>query len=297
MSWVNLIVLGILIWCAVGGFCKGFLRVVVQLVQWLLMFVIVIWATPFVNTLLIDHTSLQATIQAQCEEQVQNYVDKKLSQSQVDIGSMTSSSLFDGLQGFSIEGQDGEPLKEEDLSNLELDEESKKQVEDMLSQLQINGADVEQLQDSSLAQEQLSKMGITVPESILKKLQDTTSIGSSIMSGTGMVKEISTGMTNIIMKAIAFVISYAIVMLIFQVVFSVIGVMEKIPGIGQMNRGLGLAVGIIEGFVIVWAMFALITFASTTPIGMGLVSQINHAPLLKWLYTHNLVLTLIMKFI
>ena len=52
MNWLLIIIVLLLALCVVNGYRKGFLRMMYSMVSWVIMFALVTWATPYINTFL-----------------------------------------------------------------------------------------------------------------------------------------------------------------------------------------------------------------------------------------------------
>ena len=70
MNWLMIIVVTFLALCILNGYRKGFLRMMYSMVSWIIMIVFVAWATPYVNSYLMEKTSLYETITAYCENAI-----------------------------------------------------------------------------------------------------------------------------------------------------------------------------------------------------------------------------------
>ena len=66
MNWLLIIIVLLLALCVVNGYRKGFLRMMYSMVSWVIMFALVTWATPYINTFLRDNTSIYQTIAVYC---------------------------------------------------------------------------------------------------------------------------------------------------------------------------------------------------------------------------------------
>lgn len=58
MNWVLIVVLSVLALCAWMGYRKGLLRMVYSLVSWILILVFVSWASPQIETYLVENTTI-----------------------------------------------------------------------------------------------------------------------------------------------------------------------------------------------------------------------------------------------
>ena len=79
MNWVLLLVLLILGYNIIRGYRKGFLRIVYSLVSWVIVLTFVTVATPYINTYLMEHTTLYEKIEQQCSEQTKRSGEKQRS--------------------------------------------------------------------------------------------------------------------------------------------------------------------------------------------------------------------------
>ena len=80
MNWLLIIVVLLLALCVVNGYRKGFLRMMYSMVSWVIMFALVTWATPYINTFLRDNTSIYQTIAVYCEQQIREKTEKQIEQ-------------------------------------------------------------------------------------------------------------------------------------------------------------------------------------------------------------------------
>ena len=80
MNWLLIIIVLLLALCVVNGYRKGFLRMMYSMVSWVIMFALVTWATPYINTFLMDNTSIYQTIAVYCEQQIREKTAKQIEQ-------------------------------------------------------------------------------------------------------------------------------------------------------------------------------------------------------------------------
>lgn len=74
MNWLLILVIAFLAFCMVRGYKKGILRMIYSLVSWVVILIIVIWATPYVNDFLVEKTSIDTRIEERSKEQLSNMV-------------------------------------------------------------------------------------------------------------------------------------------------------------------------------------------------------------------------------
>jgi hypothetical protein len=76
-----------------------------------------------------------------------------------------------------------------------------------------------------------------------------------------------------------------------------LGVFNRIPLLGNVNRVLGFAAGSLNGLVFVWVLFAIVAAGAGTGWGRFVISYIVESPVLVWLYQNNLLVTVLLAFL
>lgn len=74
MNWLLILVILLIAGNMAWGFCQGFLRVVYSVAAWIVLLVLVTWATPFVAELLAEHTGIDERIEAGFADRLQELV-------------------------------------------------------------------------------------------------------------------------------------------------------------------------------------------------------------------------------
>ncbi|MCI8391710.1 MAG: CvpA family protein [Roseburia sp.] len=77
MNWVLIVVLLVFAGCICMGYRRGFLRLAYSLVSWILMFMIVSWATPYISRYIFEHTSIYEQVAAHCEEVIHQTAEER----------------------------------------------------------------------------------------------------------------------------------------------------------------------------------------------------------------------------
>ena len=114
MNWLLIIVVLLLALCVVNGYRKGFLRMMYSMVSWVIMFALVTWATPYINTFLRDNTSIYQTIAVYCEQQIREKTEKQIEQ-EVPGEAADETQPAAGQQAEGVEQNNGQPA---DLTKL-----------------------------------------------------------------------------------------------------------------------------------------------------------------------------------
>ena len=117
MNWLLIIVVLLLALCVVNGYRKGFLRMMYSMVSWVIMFALVTWATPYINTFLRDNTSIYQTIAVYCEQQIREKTEKQIEQEAAAVPGEAADETQPaaGQQAEGVEQNNGQPA---DLTKL-----------------------------------------------------------------------------------------------------------------------------------------------------------------------------------
>lgn len=102
---------------------------------------------------------------------------------------------------------------------------------------------------------------------------------------------------GIIVSLIAFLIAFIIAIIIVRIIGHMLGLVNKVPVLGGINRGLGIVAGGFEGLIAVWIILLLITLLAGMGMGQGLTAYVSDSRFLQYLYEHNGVLYVITHFL
>lgn len=95
MNWVLILVIAILAGYTLAGYAKGFLKIVYSLVSWIVILVVVIVGTPYIEDYLKTNTGIYDKVVEYCETAIREQVQKEIEESSGDVsGSLSESELF-----------------------------------------------------------------------------------------------------------------------------------------------------------------------------------------------------------
>ena len=102
--------------------------------------------------------------------------------------------------------------------------------------------------------------------------------------------------TKIIADALAFLLSFIVVTIGVLVLIKALGLIDKLPLIGGMNRVAGGVLGGTMGIGVIWILFLVITIFYDTEFGRAGFEQIEESRILTYLYEGNIFLKYISRF-
>lgn len=149
----------------------------------------------------------------------------------------------------------------------------------------------------SAAEEQhqsLDSAGVQLPDVLEKYVfNDGMNNAQEMVNHSGIYQGAGEHMADIIVSVAAFLIALIVAVLIVWVIGKATDLINKIPVIGGINRFLGIFAGIMEGFIIIWILFAFAALISGTVLGQSMLTCINENQFLYVLYEHNPILNIL----
>jgi uncharacterized membrane protein required for colicin V production len=115
MNWLVIVVILIIAWKMVSGYRRGLLRVLYSLVEWLLIFAFVTWASPYVSDFITNQTKIPEYIEARCMENLTSVQEEPTS-------GLSGTDLGEKLELLGISLPDSMTEKLFDSSEAQIDE-------------------------------------------------------------------------------------------------------------------------------------------------------------------------------
>ncbi len=136
--------------------------------------------------------------------------------------------------------------------------------------------------------------GLSMPESIKDSLIENNKAEVYEALGiTGFKDYVSNYLTGIIINAMAFLITFIVILILLWVICIALDIVSKLPLLKQINKTAGILAGLVHGLVIVWLFFILLTVFSSTELGQKALQMIGESQLLSFIYNNNYLLTFI----
>jgi uncharacterized membrane protein required for colicin V production len=131
--------------------------------------------------------------------------------------------------------------------------------------------------------------GLPLPKSIKESLME-----GKAEQEANIKSYITTHVTDIAVKSLAFIITFAVVFVALWVLSIALNIISKLPILNQLNKLAGLLVGGLQGVIIVWILFILVTVFSGTELGSSSFEQIENNMLLSFLYDKNILINIVL---
>jgi len=141
--------------------------------------------------------------------------------------------------------------------------------------------------------------GLNLPDSIKETIKDSLAatmeekeeeaaafVGEKL---DALEKYICERLTDIILNALGFFITFLVAAAGLAILCFVLDLLSKLPVLHQINTFAGIAMGALEGLVILWIVFIVITMLGSTTFGQNCMAMINESKILSFLYNSNLL--------
>lgn len=142
----------------------------------------------------------------------------------------------------------------------------------------------------SKVQEGATVFGIEIPEEIQEFLSGNVIDGASdIMEESGIYDQLAGELAEAAVQRIAWALSFIVVMILLMVLVHMLDIIAKLPVLNSINHIGGLAIGLVQGIIIVWILLFIIELCRTSSWGNQMMESIYGNAFLKLLYENNLI--------
>lgn len=137
--------------------------------------------------------------------------------------------------------------------------------------------------------------GIEIPGEVQDFLSgNAVGEASNIIAETGIYEQLARQLAEAIIQRIAWTLSFAVVMILLLVLVHMLDIISKLPVLNSINHMGGLAVGLVQGLVIVWIMLFIIELCRGSSFGSQMMETIYGNAFLRLLYENNLIEQLVL---
>lgn len=162
----------------------------------------------------------------------------------------------------------------------------------------------EKEEDANLLNEELAKdeqitllENAKIPEMFRQNLLENNHYEAYAMLGAETFGQyVGAYITKVLSDLIAFLVALVVVTIAVSILVKMLGIIDKLPLIGGMNRVAGGIVGVGIGVVAVWILFLVITLFYDAELGRTCFEQIETSKILSYLYDINPFMKYIIKF-
>ena len=133
-----------------------------------------------------------------------------------------------------------------------------------------------------------------LPENIKELLLENNNTESyDVLAVSGFHDYIGAYLANLIINALAYLLSFVIIWTAIRAVLLALDVVTKLPILHGINRLAGGGLGLIYGVVLVWIAFLLVTILCNGDLGRQFFELIRENPFLLFLYNQNVIMKIV----
>ena len=257
MNWILIAVIVILFVSAWQGYRKGIIRIAVSLASMIVAMIACVFVTPVVSSAVKNQTEVYSKMTESIYEMLIN-----------------SGSFNQAFEEVSLSGRANAP-EVEDLSNLE--DNINKFMEEVSSYMNFP--------DSIMENVDIAEFIPTVNQVVEQGAVSVEHMIAAIFAAR---------LADMAIHAIVYITVFVVVFVILKIVLLATNIIASLPIIRQANKAVGLVFGILEGLVVVWLVFAIITACSNFSWAAGALALIGDNGFLRFLYENNLITRTIM---
>lgn len=247
--------------CMILGYRRGLVRSMLKIAFTGLSLLLAYFLAPLAGGILMEKTQIDDVIEEKIYAFIEEEAEKRVKEEMQDL---LGNYVQDGFTE-DIPDEIMDPLVEAVLSK-EPDLEEQTNL--------INSLEYPQFIKDML---------------IANNNQDTkTELGA-----TNFYTYISCYVAYMVTNAIAFIMTFAIMILLFDIIMLIANIATSLPVINTLNRIGGMLLAGGEAIIIVWIVFAVIIVAADTSIGAQLAEQITESKILSIINEHNIFNSLI----
>ncbi len=139
-------------------------------------------------------------------------------------------------------------------------------------------------------------LGIKAP----KELQDFLAENSAeqavdLFQIKGLYKKVGKFLAEQILQRGAWVLSFILISIAMMILIHLLDLVSKLPGVNGINHLGGLAIGLVQGLVVVWILFLFVILLQDSEWGQQMLNSIQENFFLKLLYENNIIEQIIIK--
>lgn len=138
--------------------------------------------------------------------------------------------------------------------------------------------------------------GLSVPRVLKQELIENNVKGTyEEIGATNFQQYLSIYVAYSIINSITYLLVFIIILSLLKVFAHALNLVSRLPVIHTLNKVGGLGIGILEGLLITWIAFVVITVFCSNNLGIVLYKQVEDSTWLKYLYNNNIILNAIIK--
>lgn len=136
---------------------------------------------------------------------------------------------------------------------------------------------------------------LPMPKSIKDALIENNNTDKYKSLAVNSFKEyVSNYLAGVVINALAFVLTFLVILIALWVISIALNIISKLPILNQLNKTAGMVAGLVQGLLIVWVFFIIITIFSGSPAGHDALEMIETSEILTFIYNNNVLMQFVL---
>ena len=136
--------------------------------------------------------------------------------------------------------------------------------------------------------------GIKMPKELQEIFAENASGQDSLIKAAGVYERAGDFVAGQVVQRLAWVLSFALILAVLSVVVHFLDILARLPVLKNINRLGGLAIGLLEGLIVVWILFLAVFLCQGTEFGREMMDTIQGNAILKLISDSNILEHMIM---
>ncbi len=152
----------------------------------------------------------------------------------------------------------------------------------------------DKMEETTKAQEIEVIGNLSIPETLKSNILDNNNSEMySALEAAGVYEYITKSIAVVIINTVVFLILVIVARVFFSTLGKVAEGLTKLPIVRSLDKIGGGFLGVIQGLILIWIFFLLLSVTSTSAISHEMIASIRQISLFKLLYDNNLILDIV----
>lgn len=298
MNWLLIAVLAIILIGMLVGLIRGGLRIAVSLVATVLTLVIVCFVSPYVKDAIIALTPADEIMESYCV----NIISSAMGGGTTKI-SLTEEQVRNIMRGAGVSESDlaAYGITVEGIVNGEVDGDDLAQFG--ISPDILNGHVTETEEGYTVfsldlpRESQIAAIEKSVLPDVFKELllSNNNSEVYEKLGATNFGEYIGKYFSHLFIGICSFFFTFVVATLVIRAIVFALDIITSLPGLGLLNRLVGMGLGAGVSIIVIDVIFVVITLLYMSTYGSMMLDMIAQDKLLTFIYDHNIIMDMMMK--
>lgn len=135
---------------------------------------------------------------------------------------------------------------------------------------------------------------LPIPEAIKKLLHENNNEESySILGVDNLADYIGAYVAGVAVNAVAFSATFIVIFIAIKLIVLLLDLISKLPLLNGVNKMAGAALGLVEGFIVLWVLCLVVTSIAGSEFGRTLLNMIDESRFLSFIYNNNYLMRIV----